>query len=144
MVNIVCVWGGGDIFKCINTDIDINSISYFYPVPKYIFQPRLLQGPSVRLINLYLFSYAFRTDMVIPWYLYQMVTQSITRTHEGKLVFSEKNIRFATAFNLIKCIKKIKQQRLLLTCAHNSELQYNTNLATTGLCTQIYKFISVF
>ena len=38
------------------------------------------------------------------------------RTHEGK-VFSEKKIRFVGAFDLIICLKQIKEQRLLLTCA---------------------------
>ena len=49
------------------------------------------------------------------WDLYQ-VTKNMFRTHEEKQVFSEKKIRFVTALDLIKCLKQIKQQKLLLTC----------------------------
>ena len=50
-----------------------------------------------------------------------MVTYNKLRTHEGKLVFSVKKFRFVTAFDLVKCLKYIKKQRLLLTCAPISE-----------------------
>ena len=33
------------------------------------------------------------------------------REHEGKSVFSEKNIRYVTAFDLNKCLRQIKEQR---------------------------------
>ena len=50
--------------------------------------------------------------------LYQMVTQSMLRTHEGKYVFSErKKIRHVTSFDLINCLKQLKQQKLHLTSA---------------------------
>ena len=45
-----------------------------------------------------------------------MVTQNMLRPHER-----EKN-RFVTALDLIKCLKQIKQQILLLTYAPISEL----------------------
>ena len=38
-----------------------------------------------------------------------MVTQKRLRTHAGRT-----NIRFETALNVIKCLKLIKEQRLLL------------------------------
>ena len=50
-----------------------------------------------------------------------MVTQNMLRTHEVKQV---KKIRFVTALVLIKCLKQIKMQRLLLPCAPISELQF--------------------
>ena len=43
----------------------------------------------------------------IPWYLYQMVTQSILRTREGKQVFSNKNILFVTSLDLTECLEQI-------------------------------------
>ena len=46
------------------------------------------------------------------------------RMHEGKYVFSEKIIGSVTALDLIDCLKQIKQQRFLLTCAPISELPY--------------------
>ena len=46
-----------------------------------------------------------------------MATQNMLRTHKAKYVFSEKKIKFVTALNLIKCLKQIKLQRLLLPCA---------------------------
>ena len=49
-------------------------------------------------------------------YLYQTVTQNRLRTSDGKSLFGEKS-RFVTAHDLIKCLKQIKKQRLLLTCA---------------------------
>ena len=42
-----------------------------------------------------------------------------------KVFLEEKKDRFVTALDLIKCLKQIKQQRLLPTCAPMSELQYN-------------------
>ena len=47
-----------------------------------------------------------------------MLTQNMLRTYEGRKDFSrEKKNRFATALALMKCLKQIKSQRLLLTCA---------------------------
>ena len=42
-------------------------------------------------------------------------------------LFGEK-IRFVTALDLNKCLKLIKEQRLLLTCAHISELHSNKGI----------------
>ena len=54
-----------------------------------------------------------------------MVTQSMMRTHEG--VFLNKSFwRKKNRFDLIKCLKYIKLQILLLACAPNSELPSNT------------------
>ena len=44
---------------------------------------------------------------------------------ERKWVFSEIKIRYLTALDLIKCLKKFKDQRLLLKCAPISELPPN-------------------
>ena len=38
------------------------------------------------------------------------------RTHEGKLIFSDNNIRFVTALELIKSLKQVKEQVLLILC----------------------------
>ena len=46
-----------------------------------------------------------------------MVTKKMLRAHEGKFVFSEKNVQLVIATDLIKCLKKIKYNKLLLTCA---------------------------
>ena len=37
-----------------------------------------------------------------------MVTHYMLRTHEGKWVFSGKNTRFVTAFDLIKCLEQVE------------------------------------
>ena len=47
---------------------------------------------------------------------------NMLRTHEGKLIFSEKKIQCVTVLIRIECLKYITQQRLLLTFAHISEL----------------------
>ena len=57
------------------------------------------------------------------WYLYHMVTHDMLRTQE--IGISEKKIRFVTDVDLIKCLKQIKHQRLLLTCTPISELPSN-------------------
>ena len=44
------------------------------------------------------------------------------RTHEDKLFFS---LRFVTALDLIKCLKQINTQRLILRCAPISEFPSN-------------------
>ena len=54
-----------------------------------------------------------------------MATQIMLRTHEDKYVFSDKNIRFLTALDLIKCLKQIKHQRWVLTCEPISGLLSN-------------------
>ena len=70
----------------------------------------------------FLFSPSLHPCSVFPWFLYQMVTQNMLRTHEGKYYFSRQNIEFMT----IKCLK----QKLLLTCAPLSELP--SNVSTMG------------
>ena len=50
-----------------------------------------------------------------------MVTHFMLRTHDGEEVFSDKNILFVTALELIKT----GQQRLLLKCAPIYELPSN-------------------
>ena len=52
------------------------------------------------------------------------------RTNEGKFVFSKKKILFVTTLDLIKCLKQIKQQRLLTMCAPISVLP--PNIGTMG------------
>ena len=37
-----------------------------------------------------------------------MVTQNMLRTHEGKVVLSDKYIRFVTALDLIKCLEQVE------------------------------------
>ena len=55
-----------------------------------------------------------------------MVTENKLRTHKGKQLFSERKTNpNVTAFDLIKCTKQIKQQRLLITFAAISELPSN-------------------
>ena len=54
-----------------------------------------------------------------------MVTHYMFRTHEGKWVFSGKNIRFVTALDVIKCLKQIEKQLLRLKCAPLNELPSN-------------------
>ena len=54
-----------------------------------------------------------------------MVTQNMLRMRERKYVFSDTNIRFVAALDLIKGLKQIKYERLLLTCAPISELPSN-------------------
>ena len=44
----------------------------------------------------------------VSWYLYQMVTHYMLHTHDGKYIFSDKNIRFVPAFELIKSLLKVK------------------------------------
>ena len=64
-------------------------------------------------------------DLIIlqyAWYLYQKVTQNMLRAHKGKYIFSEKKIRVVTTLDRIKCLKQIKSERLLPTCASISEL----------------------
>ena len=51
-----------------------------------------------------------------------MVAQNMLRTHAGRKFFSEKKIRFVAVLDNIKCLKQIKLQRLLFTCAPISEL----------------------
>ena len=46
------------------------------------------------------------TPLGCLWYLYQMVTQNMLRTHEGKLVFLRKNIRFLTALILSNALNR--------------------------------------
>ena len=53
-----------------------------------------------------------------------MVTQNMLRTNRGLKVFLERIIRVVTALELIKCLKQVKQQRLLI-CAPTSELPPN-------------------
>ena len=54
-----------------------------------------------------------------------MVTQKMLRTHEG-FFFGEKNIRFVTAFDLIKRLNQIENYRLLLLARSSlSELPSN-------------------
>ena len=60
-----------------------------------------------------------------PWYLYQMVTQNMWRTRVGKYVFSEEKKIFGTALDLVKCLKQVKWQKLLLPSTRNSELPSN-------------------
>ena len=45
-----------------------------------------------------------------------MVTHNMLRTHERKWAFSDKNIRFVTALELIKCLKQVEEQRLRFPC----------------------------
>ena len=50
--------------------------------------------------------------------------KNMLRTNEENHVFSKKlKKRFVTALNLIKCLKQIKWQGLLLTFAHFSEIK---------------------
>ena len=51
-----------------------------------------------------------------------MVTRNMLCTHGGKVVFSVKKPQFVTALDLITCLKQIKKQKLLLTCAPLSKL----------------------
>ena len=53
-----------------------------------------------------------------------MVTSNMLRVYEGIIVFLEKKI-IVSVLDLIKCLKQIKQQLVLLTCAPNSELPSN-------------------
>ena len=74
-----------------------------------------------------------------------MVTQNMLLTQKGIQVYSQKkkNIRFGAALDLIKCLKQIKYQRLLLThqkipifihmCATCSELPSNTTTMYNSL-----------
>ena len=50
-----------------------------------------------------------------------MVAQNMLRTHEGNWALRRKKIRFMTALDLIKCLKQIKLQGLLLEFAPISE-----------------------
>ena len=59
-----------------------------------------------------------------------MVAQNMLCTHKGKYIFSDKDNRFVTALDLIKCLKQIKYQILFLTCASISELP---SIITMGL-----------
>ena len=71
------------------------------------------------------------------WYLYWMVTQNselMVRTHKRKWVFSEKKKTICDyAADLIKCLMQIKQQGLLLMCAHISELPSYISTMQRGL-----------
>ena len=42
--------------------------------------------------------------------------------HEKKIGLFDKNIRFVTALDRIKCLTQVKYQRLLLTCAPVNKL----------------------
>ena len=55
----------------------------------------------------------------------------MVRTYEGNKVFSDKKI--GPALDLIKCLKQIKYQRLLLTCAPISELPSNMSTMRQGM-----------
>ena len=52
-----------------------------------------------------------------------MTIHNMLSPNEGKFIFpeEEKN-HFVTSFNIITCLKQIKLQRMLLTCAPISEL----------------------
>ena len=52
--------------------------------------------------------------MCDPWYLYQMVTQNMLRTHEGKYGLSEKNLGFVTALDLITYLREAAQKPILV------------------------------
>ena len=52
-------------------------------------------------------------------------------THEGNKVFSDKNIRFVTTLELIKCLKQVEGQRLRFTCAPVNELP--SNISSMGI-----------
>ena len=44
------------------------------------------------------------------------------RSHERSRSFRRKKLQFVTTLDLTKCLKHIKEQRLLLTCAPSYEL----------------------
>ena len=50
----------------------------------------------------------FCLTQYVPWCLYEMVTQIMLRTHEGKYSFSGKKVRFVPPLNQIKYLKPIK------------------------------------
>ena len=50
-----------------------------------------------------------------------MVTHYMLRTHG----FSDKNTRFVTALDVIKCLEQVEKQILRLTCAPLNELPSN-------------------
>ena len=60
-----------------------------------------------------------------------MVTRNILCTHEGK------KVRFVPVLVLMECLKQIKLQTLILTCAPISELPSNISTMVEGLS---YKF----
>ena len=55
----------------------------------------------------------------------KMVAHFTLRTHEGKWVFSDKNTRFVTALDVIKCLEQVEYEILRLTCAPLNELPSN-------------------
>ena len=71
---------------------------------------------------------AQRTSQYMPWYLYYMVTQNMLRTFEGKLVFSEKKIRFLTPLDLTDQMTEIS----LHTCLPIFKL---SSIINTMICT---------
>ena len=57
---------------------------------------------------------------MVPWWL-----RTCCAPMKENRLFRTKNIQFVTALNQIKCLKHIRWQRLLLTCAPISELPSN-------------------
>ena len=62
--------------------------------------------------------------------------------HAGKKVCSQKNLQFMISLYLIKCLKNVKQQRLLLACAPIPELPSNISTMSQPL-TVLFFVISI-
>ena len=75
-----------------------------------------------------------------------MVSHYMLRTHQGKLVFSDKNIPFVTALDVIKCLEQVEQQILRLTCAPLNELPSNISTMLSILFFEhvIKVYLSIF
>ena len=67
---------------------------------------------------------------VISWYVYQMISQNILRTHEEKQFFSAKKFRLMATLDITKSHKQI------LTCTSISELP--SNISTRGYMFSCY------
>ena len=68
--------------------------------------PKIYRTSALHLPRLY-FSVSEKNIFYL-WYLYQMATHLMLLTHGGKQFFSDKNILFVTALDVIKCLEQVE------------------------------------
>ena len=73
-----------------------------------------------------------------------MVTQNMLRTYEGKKKYFLYKIKFVAALDLIKCLKQIRQQRMLLNCTPASELPSNISTREVKILKAGWSFIQEY
>ena len=62
----------------------------------------------VKMLNWSLRMLSFLYCLLAAWYLYQVVTQNMLPSHDGKWVLSKRKLRYVTKLDLLKCLRQIK------------------------------------